>query len=296
MFLVTALFVVISLVLSAIAIRRDRPLCWEFPTEPVVEPSGEPIFETVFDFAPESGIAHSPAIVTGVSGFRVLWFQGHKEAAPDVRIMAADIEPAASGWTASDPAPFITSPALGPALEPEQLVVTLGNTIQNTARADGLFATIVSVGGWSMASIADVMVEAGRIVSARKLNLSPVLNRSHLVKSDAFHYADGSLALPAYFEMASAHGVLVRTDPSGCVVDRRLIRGRGLKPIQPMIVTRDAIARSRSCAISAAVRRFWSAIPRMAVKVGPRSSGPRFPTQTGRFRRCRWPMGGFCWR
>ena len=55
-----------------------------------------------------------------------------------------------------NPAPYATRAGLGEAFEPQQLVVTLGNTIQNEAAPDALYATVVSVGGWAMASVADV--------------------------------------------------------------------------------------------------------------------------------------------
>jgi predicted neuraminidase len=89
-----------------------------------------------------------------------------------------------------------------------------------------------------MASIADVQMGDNGPVSARKLNLSPFLNRSHLVKSPMVGYADGSQALPAYFEMGGTHGTLVRFGSEGRVRDTRRIAGPG-KMIQPMIVPLD---------------------------------------------------------
>ena len=133
-----------------------------------------------------------------------------------------------------------TSHALGDGFVPRQLVVTLGNTIENEGAEQSLYATVVSVGGWAMASIADVRMQDGRPVRARKLSLSPFLNRSFLVKSPMVEYADGSFALPAYFEMGSTYGALVRFDAEGRVRDQRRMTGQGIKPIQPMIVPLDA--------------------------------------------------------
>lgn len=75
----------------------------------------------------------------------------------------------------------------------------------------------------------------GEPARARKLNLSPLLNRSNLVKAPMVACADGSHALPAYFEMGRTYGLLVRTDRRGRVRDTRRIAGPG-RPIQPMIV------------------------------------------------------------
>ena len=66
----------------------------------------------------------------------------------------------------------------------------------------------IAVGGWAMASIVDV----ARDGPARRLDLSPVLGRSNLVKSPMVAYADGSMGLPAYFEMGSTFGLLARFD------------------------------------------------------------------------------------
>lgn len=82
-----------------------------------------------------------------------------------------------------------------------------------------------------MASVVDVP-KGG---AARKLNLSPVLGRSNLVKSPMVRFADGSTGLPAYFEMGSTFGLLARFDCDGRVRDTRRMAGAG-KPIQPMIV------------------------------------------------------------
>ena len=53
-------------------------------------------------------------------------------------------------------------------------------------------------------------------------------------------YADGSHALPTYFEMGQAYGALVRFAPDGRVADTRRISAPGAKLIQPMIVPQDA--------------------------------------------------------
>ena len=93
--------------------------------------------------------------------------------------------------------------------------------------------------GWAAASVARVILGPGGPLRAEKLSLSPMLNRSALVKSPMLAYADGSHALPAYFEMGQMHGLLVRFHPDGRVADTRRMDGAGLNPIQPMIVPLD---------------------------------------------------------
>jgi predicted neuraminidase len=230
---------VLSIGLSGYALWRDETLNWTFAVPESPPPTGAPVFETVFDHTPTQGMAHSPAITINGDEVGILWFQGSSEAQPDVEIHRVTLSRDETGWKAGTPEPYLTSAALGDAFDPRQLVVTLGNTVQNEAAQDALYATVVSVGGWAMASVADLRMDKGKPVWARKLNLSPFLNRSMLVKSPMVAYSDGSMALPAYFEMGSTYGVLVRTDAQGRARDLRRMTGKGIKPIQPMIVVLD---------------------------------------------------------
>mgnify|MGYP001799595414 CR=1 FL=1 len=222
---------VISVGLSVMAWRRDTPLNWRFAVPEPVEAEGAPTFETVLDYTPTSGQAHSPGIVVEETGFRVLWFEGSAEAQADVDVHAARFQRSSQGWIKDETGPYLTRAGLSAAMDPPQIVVTLGNTIENEARPGGLWATVASVGGWAMASVVDVM--PGGV--ARRLDLSPVLGRSNLVKSPMVGFADGSMGLPAYFEMGATYGVLARFDGQGRVRDTRRMAGFG-KPIQPMIV------------------------------------------------------------
>ncbi|MEX1235683.1 MAG: exo-alpha-sialidase [Roseovarius sp.] len=226
----------LSLCLSAWAIRRDVPLMWEWAVPAPMDRGGAPVFATVLDHAPETGIAHSPSIILKDQGMSVLWFAGSQEAQADVDVVGVDITP---DGAASPITPRLTSAALAEAFEPRQLVVTLGNTVQRDGGKDTLYTTAVSVGGWAMASVAEVQMAPEGPVHARKLDLSPLLNRSFLVKSPMVAYADGSHALPAYFEMGSTYGALVRLDGHGRVRDMRRMTGP-MKAIQPMIVPLDA--------------------------------------------------------
>lgn len=231
----------ISVVLSGYALWRDETLNWVFavPRLPAPDPGEAPLFETLFDYRPKKGVAHSPAIVKHGETLSTLWFEGSSEAQPDIEIRRAVLETGPEGGCAGDPETFLTSAALAKAFAPGQLVVTLGNTIQNDAIESSLYATVVSVGGWAMASIAEVRMDGVKPVRVRKLDLSPFLNRSFLVRSPMVAYADGSHALPAYFEMGTTYGALVRLDAEGRVRDQRRMTGTGVKPIQPMIVVLD---------------------------------------------------------
>jgi predicted neuraminidase len=228
----------VSVVLGGYAVWRDTPLEWRFAVPAAVEPLGTPVFERVLDYSVSEGVAHAPAILLEADGARIAWFEGSAEAQPDVDIHSVALTRGPESWQAAQPAAYLTRGDLNAAMEPRQLVVTLGNVVENEAKEASVYATVVSVGGWAMASVADVQMGADGPVSARKLTLSPVLNRSHLVKSPMVEYADGSHALPAYFEMGGTHGTLVRFGPEGRVRDTRRIAGPA-KMIQPMIVPLD---------------------------------------------------------
>ncbi|MCZ4352290.1 exo-alpha-sialidase [Roseovarius aestuarii] len=226
---------VLSLGLSGWALRRDAPLDWRLAPPAPVDMAAPRAFETILDYTAASGQAHSPAVILRPGGVRIAWFEGSQEARADVDIFAVDILRESSP---NAPARLITRGRLGKVFTPRQAVITLGNTIQNDTAEDAAYATVVSVGGWAMASIADVRLGVSGPISARKLNLSPFLNRSFLVKSPMLGYADGSQALPAYFEMGQTYGALIRLDAAGRVRDMRRMPGR-FKAIQPMIVPMD---------------------------------------------------------
>ncbi|MFK7939709.1 MAG: exo-alpha-sialidase [Roseovarius sp.] len=230
----------VSIGLSLVAWRSRDTVLWQFVLPDIPKSDTPPQFEQVFEYIAPTGQAHSPAILVEEGGFSILWFEGSAEAQADVDIHAARFANTQQGWQSSAPAALVSRQKLSQVFDPEQLVVTLGNTVENHAVPQGIFATVVSVGGWAMASVADVRLGHGAAQYARKLNLSPFLNRSYLVKSPMVEMADGSSALPAYFEMGSTYGAFVRLASDGRVCDQRRMAGHGSKPIQPMVVPLDA--------------------------------------------------------
>jgi len=233
-----ALIVLLAgLTLGAVDAATRQPLSWTF-AEAAPPSDLEPDFRTILRHGTTEGVAHSAALRVHGGSADVIWFEGPEEADPAVSIRAAALEPGPDGWQAAPPRELITAGGLSAVMEPPQLVIRLGNTVPDRRGTQDYFATVVSVGGWAMASVAAVRVEDGAAVSARKLHLSPLLNRSHLVRAPMVEYADGSFALPVYYEMGSAFGELVRFGPDGRVADKRRMAG-GLRAIQPTIVPLD---------------------------------------------------------
>lgn len=252
------IFAVISLAITLFTILRTPPMVWKFDiTEFPMTAETQPYFETVFDYELESGTAHAPAIIIEPDGISLIWFQGTREGAADVTIVQSTLSQNSGQWSASAPQPLLTTPLLETVSQPAQRIVILGNTIQNGER---LLATIVSVGGWASAAIADVRMDGGTPVHVRKLSLSPFLNRSYLVKTPPLIFADGDIALPAYFELGNAFGELVRLDSSSRVRDKRRIT-QGRQAIQPAIVAMDpdnAVALSRNFDDSGHLMASWT--------------------------------------
>lgn len=228
-----------SLGLTGLAWMRDRQPDWRFqPPAPLPE-NGPPRFETLFDFSVETGQAHSPAIRLNDEGFTLLWFQGSQEARADIEIHGQSFTDQGKSWQPSGaPGPVLTSKTVGDAFEPDQLVVTMGNVVQDDANRNDLFATVVSLGGWAMSSVARITMSKDRPQHVEKLSLSPLLGRSQLVKSPMVAYADGSHGLPAYYEVNHVFSEMVRFDAHGRVRDKRRMTS-GPKVIQPMVVPLD---------------------------------------------------------
>lgn len=181
------------------------------------------VIETVFTYTSPEGTAHAPAIVSQGVTFDVIWFDGIRESHNDVRILRGNPRDA----TVEE---ALTRQDLSARMEPPQTVLTLGNPLDSDGE---LLVTAVSLGGWAASS---VVHDTGGL--ARKLSLSPVLNRSHLVKSPVVAMGDGWRMLPSYFEMGAAYGVAVLIDTDGRVRGQSAMAG-GAGAIQPMVLPLD---------------------------------------------------------
>ena len=205
----------------ALAITRGRQL-----PDPAFDPSA-------YDYAARGGeaehferdflfldsptpVVHSPSVAE-LSGGRLLavWFGGAREGAGDVAIYAARWD--GSGW--SRPEMLVdrqaTERELGVRLR------KLGNPVvyRGPNGRTWLFHVAVSIGGWSTSTIVfRVSDDDGTSwTPARRLVTSPFLNLSTLVRGRPLAYADGSLALPVYHELAGKFGELLRLDAAGRV-------------------------------------------------------------------------------
>ena len=197
---------------------------WGFQIQPGADVSLPPEFNTVFNYPSPEGTAHAPAIRVLEEGFELFWFDGIRESHNDVRILATTVKEGQATAVAEK----LSRQTLSRSITPRQEILTLGNPVADGR--DGMLVTAVSLGGWAAASV--VQIEDG---TAQALNLSPLLNRSHLVKSPVLQGIGGNRILPTYFEMGRAYGVAAVLD-SGARV-RGLARMPGdMAGIQPLII------------------------------------------------------------
>ncbi len=233
----------VALAIASPWLRPAPPWEFAFQEPPAGAPAAAPAaappeFRTVLDIRgadqPGGGATlHSPAILRARPP-AILWFQGSREAAHDVRIMSVTLE--GDSLAPGAPEPLLAAASMSRAMRPPQVVMILGNTIQARPGArDRLLATVVSAGGWAASSIASVEMGDGQPVRARKLALSPLLNRSQLVRNAVIRFANGDIGVPAYFEMAAAFPELVRLD-ADMRVRAKVRMGQGVAAIQPAIV------------------------------------------------------------
>ena len=197
-----------------------------------------PVFYKSFIFEQEpTDSVHASSIVS-LPGNELLaaWYGGSREGASDVAIYYARKNMDKAAWSR----PEIL-------IDHDRVAQDLGRHIKKTRQpgvacqmADKtlwMFFVSTSIGGWSTSAINLVMSHDGGHSWGRtkRLQSSPFLNLSTLVKGRPFFYQDGSIGLPAYHELAGKFAELIRVSASGDVVDKvRMTHGR--YSIQPSIV------------------------------------------------------------
>ncbi|MEJ1160955.1 sialidase family protein [Prosthecomicrobium sp. N25] len=236
--------------LSAVALTRaPAPLGWGFALEPEELAASAralpPLFEDLLDYVKPAGHAHSPSLFEAEDGtLSALWFDGSREGATDVVIGRMVVRGPGGPRIGPAPESLVSAPQVQAAVRPEQALRKLGNSV--VAQAPGgpplLFATTVSFGGWAMSKIAVMPLGAGLAPgpAARHLPLSPVMNRSALVRANPILFADGTIGLPTYHEQIGRYGELLRLSPDGRLL-AQVRMSHGMGGIQPVVVPLDRL-------------------------------------------------------
>ena len=228
------LFVAAAALLLPPAFTGEFPLGTQFAPGAVPVVSAEPLFEQATISSAAEGILHAPALLELASGERIAtWFQGSREGADDVGLyLGRHLDGA---W--QDPVrltdPWATGRELG------RYINTLGNSVL-LQRPDGeiwLIYVSVSLGGWATSQLNLKRSGDGGATwsAAERLVTSPFFNLSTLVKTPPIDFADGSVGVPVYHEMAGKFPELLVLDPAGAVIDKRRMGSGGRAAIQPAL-------------------------------------------------------------
>lgn len=181
--------------------------------------------------------AHAAALVELPNGrVAAAWFAGSREGAADVAIWFSVLDP--NGWRKPAPIANRESTAGGTFAH----VRKVGNPVLH---AEGswlhLWYVTVGIGGWAGSAIAHSVSTDGGLSWSKptKLQTSPFLNISTLVRTAPLPLADGGLGLPVYHEFIAKHGEWLRLSPTGQLLDKvRMPHPR--KTLQPAVVALDA--------------------------------------------------------
>ncbi|HLQ03006.1 MAG TPA: sialidase family protein [Burkholderiales bacterium] len=177
------------------------------------------------------------ATAAEISGgrLRAFWYGGSHEGAPDVVIYTSVFSPLERRW--GPERVLVTRESAQRHLQ--RYVRKLGNPAVGRDRSGRLwlFFVSVSVGGWAGSAI-NLMVsddEGETWTAPRRLVTSPFFNISTLVRGSPLQFADGTIGLPVYHEMAGKFGELLRLDSEGHAIRKtRLSWGRS--SLQPVIL------------------------------------------------------------
>ena len=184
---------------------------------------------------------HAACLVElGDGRVRAFWYSGSREGAPDVEIHTAVFDPDRGEWGEEQ---AVATPEgtqrVDLALRQEGRQPGLGPRAP-TGRS-WLFYVTVSVGGWGGGSINAVTSrdDGETWGPARRLVSSPFLNLSTIVRGRPLLYADGTIGLPVYQNLAGSVGQLLRLDERGAVIDRQRM-GDACVRLQPIVLVRSA--------------------------------------------------------
>jgi predicted neuraminidase len=198
---------------------------------------GAPFYKEQFLPLPKDTPQVHSSTLTELPGGNILaaWYGGTHELATDTALYDATFDRAAGQW---GPARLLVNREQT-AREVHRYIKTLGNpTLMTDPQGrTWLFYVTTSVGGWSSGAVNVKMTcDGGQSwTAARRLVLNPMLNMTTLVRTPAFAYTDGSIALPTYHQGVSKFPELVHLGPSGEVLGKvRMQQARG--SLQPSIV------------------------------------------------------------
>lgn len=194
-----------------------------------------PLFESQLIPKPNSLLqSHSATLQQLNDGSLIaLWFGGSHEAKHDVQIWQSIYKDRI--WSLAKP---VVSPKRL-AIDSQSFVYLIGNPVVYLAKDNSLylFVTSVGVGGWALSTINQLRStdNGNSWHKDHRLILSPIFNRSNLVRSTAIPLKDGGFYLPIYHEMFHTYPQIIRFNAQGKMLYSYRINSN-LSLLQPSLV------------------------------------------------------------
>lgn len=190
--------------------------------------SDVPVFiKQTISLPQDAASVHAASLTKFNDGLLAAWFAGEREGATDVQIFASTLSlnqkhaktnhVTPSGWSR----PYVILSRALLAQKSGTYIKKLGNPVLYQAE-DGkvhLFVVGVSLGGWAGSRIYHLVSQDGKAFDfLQTLQLSPLMNNSHLVRATPVALQDGGFYLPIYHEFAQKFELLLRFDKTGKLI------------------------------------------------------------------------------
>ena len=222
--------------------RAPQPPAPEFSVAPASTPDTAPAYFATAMLPTAAPSAHAATLAELPDGrIAAAWFAGTREGAADVAVWFATLDH--GQWSAPRAIATresTTAATLG-------FVRKLGNPVLYAA-GDRLHLWFVSVGlgGWAGSSLNhSISADGGDNWSPpMRLQTSPFINISTLVRAPPLALANSEIGLPAYHEFIAKHGEWLRLAADGRILDKvRMVHaGRTLQPVVAAFDARHALA------------------------------------------------------
>ena len=230
------------LAVGAAAWRAPQPPAPEFSVAPASVPDAAPPYFAAAMLPTAAASAHAATLAELPDGrVAAAWFAGTREGAADVAVWFATLDH--EQWSA----PRTIATRESTAAATLGFVRKIGNPVLYVA-GDRLHLWFVSVGlgGWAGSALNhSISLDGGNQWSPpARLQTSPFINISTLVRAPPLSLANGEIGLPAYHEFIAKHGEWLRLAADGRVLDkvRMAHPGRTLQPAVAAFDTQQALA------------------------------------------------------
>lgn len=193
-------------------------------------------------------LVHAPSLAEVDDNIVAVWFGGSREGGTDVNLYS-DRKNRTGQW-GND---WVAMTPERTAQAQHRYIKKLGNAVL-APNGDGslsMFYVSVSLGGWATSALNHAVSRDGGLTfgDPSRLVTSPMFNLSTLVKGAPQHFADNSIALPVYHELAGKFGELLHLGTDGRVRDKARITNRrhSLQPVMFVDNDKQATALLRYC-------------------------------------------------